>query len=36
VKDGRTTALGAAQEVLRREADHARSWYDTLTAELFG
>jgi len=36
VKEGRTTQVGANAEVLRREADHARSWYDTITGGMFG
>ncbi|MGC4249955.1 MAG: NAD(P)/FAD-dependent oxidoreductase [Sphingobium sp.] len=35
-EDGRTTPLKAAADVHQKEAAYARSWYATITAEIFG
>jgi sulfide dehydrogenase [flavocytochrome c] flavoprotein chain len=35
-KEGRTTALDASSEKLKREAQYAESWYSNITAETFG
>lgn len=34
--EGRTTALSAGDQVYAAEAAHARSWYHTITSEIFG
>jgi sulfide dehydrogenase [flavocytochrome c] flavoprotein subunit len=35
-QDNRTTRLKAPDDVLGREAEYAQSWYDNITAEIFG
>jgi len=35
-QDDRTTSLKATDDILRREAEYAQSWYDNITAEMFG
>lgn len=35
-RDGRTTKIGAGKEIHQLEAEFARSWYDTITGEMFG
>jgi sulfide dehydrogenase [flavocytochrome c] flavoprotein subunit len=35
-QDNRTTSLKAPHDILRREAEYAQSWYDNITAEMFG
>jgi sulfide dehydrogenase [flavocytochrome c] flavoprotein chain len=35
-QDDRTTSLKAPDDILRREAEYAQSWYDNITAEMFG
>jgi sulfide dehydrogenase [flavocytochrome c] flavoprotein chain len=35
-QDDRTTRLKAPDDILRREAEYAQSWYDNITAEMFG
>jgi hypothetical protein len=32
----RTTSLKATDDTLRHEAEYAQSWYDNITAEMFG
>ena len=35
-EDNRTTPLEASQDVHKREAEYAHSWYENITAEMFG
>jgi sulfide dehydrogenase [flavocytochrome c] flavoprotein chain len=35
-RNGRTTPTGSGPDVHKREAEFARSWFDTLTNEIFG
>lgn len=35
-RDGRTTALKASDEIHKREAAYAESWYANITSEMFG
>ncbi|VDC19841.1 NAD(P)/FAD-dependent oxidoreductase [Pseudogemmobacter humi] len=36
LSEGRTTALGASAETHAAEAEYARSWFDTITSQLYG
>ena len=35
-EDGRTTPLKASDDIHKREADNAHSWYANITADMFG
>jgi hypothetical protein len=35
-QDDRTTRLKAPDDILKREADYAQSWYANITADMFG
>jgi len=35
-QDDRTTRLKSPDDILRREADYAQSWYANITADMFG